>query len=302
MRFWSADSSALILSAARSNDWAPVRRCLRRLGSEFRRRATLRHPLSLGANRARRLAGLVRRCWRRDSGLSVVLLGPDGAGKSSVIRAVGPMLAGALNRTTYHRFTPALVHRLLRRPIPPNNQPHALPARSFVMSVVRAVLYWFVYYALGYITGPLTLGRSTLVLHDRHLVDALVDPKRHRYGGPIWLLRLISRLIPSPDLFILLDAPAGVLQARKQEVPFDESARQRQAYLSLISTMKNGHVVDAARPIDDVVNDVSELILRHLADRIAQRHGLQEGYTTQDAISLRGPEPTVCDPDQTRRN
>jgi len=292
-RFWGAGSSALILSAARSGDWEPVRLRLPKLRAELRWRATLRHPVRTVVNSARRLTGLLKRCWRRDSGLNVVFLGPDGAGKSSVIKAVGPMLAGAMHRTIYRRFTPALVARLLHRPIPPNNRPHALPPRSCLMSAVRAVLYWFVYYALDYVTAPLTLARATLVLHDRHLVDAFVDPRRHRYGGPMWLLTLISRLIPRPDLFILLDAPTGVLQARKQEVPFDESARQREAYLSLIASMKNGHVVDSARPLEHVVNDVNELILRQLAARIAHQHGLRDSPSIRGTAHLRPPEPAV---------
>jgi hypothetical protein len=67
-----------------------------------------------------------------------------------------------------------------------------------------------------------------------------------------------------------------VLQARKQEVPFEETARQREAYLSLIKTMKNGHVVDAARPLEHVVGDVNDIILRYLATRVARRFGLAQ--------------------------
>jgi len=36
--------------------------------------------------------------------------------------------------------------------------------------------------------------------------------------------------MPEPGLWALLDAPADVLQARKQEVARKESERQRQAY------------------------------------------------------------------------
>src|SRR5204862_5807570 len=124
------------------------------------------------------------------------------------------------------------------------------PPRSFLVSVARA-LYWFIYNTLGYyVTVHPALVRSTLVLHDRHLVDALVDPRRYRYGGPMWLLRLLWRLGPKPDLIILLDSPPGVVQARKQEVSFEESARQRADYLSLVKTIRNSHVLDAARPLD----------------------------------------------------
>src|SRR5207244_2006476 len=135
-------------------------------------------------------------------------------------------LDGVFARTTCHSFPPALLGRLLRRPEAPNLLPHATSPRSPFASALRAVLYWFVYYTLGYfLTIHLALARSTLVVHDRHLVDALVDPRRYRYTGPRWLLRLIWRLVPKPDLIVLLDAPPAVLQARKQEVPFEETAR-----------------------------------------------------------------------------
>jgi hypothetical protein len=140
---------------------------------------------------------------------------------------------------------------------------------------VRAA-YWFVYYTFGYVIRHLALARSTLMLNDRHFVDILVDPKRYRYGGPLWLLRLIWRVIPKPDLIVLLDAPPEVLQARKQEVSFAETVRQRRAYLSLVRGMGNGHVVDATQSLDHVTRDVSDIILRHLATRVARRFGPEQ--------------------------
>jgi thymidylate kinase len=142
--------------------------------------------------------------------------------------------------------------------------------------VIRAVGYWFIAYAPGYyLTVHPALARANLVVHDRHLVDVLVDPRRYRYGGPAWLLRLLWRLIPRPDLVILLDAPPEVIQARKQEVPFAETARQRQAYLALVGSMRNGRVVDAGRPLEQVAGDVEDLIVRHLAARLVRRLGLE---------------------------
>jgi thymidylate kinase len=138
------------------------------------------------------------------------------------------------------------------------------------------VLYWLVYHTVGYVaTVHLALASSTLVFHDRHLVDALVDPRRYRYAGPSWLLRLIWRLIPKPDLILLLDAPPDVLQARKQEVPFEETTRQREAYRKLVGTFRNGYVVDTARPLEQVVEDVSDVILGQLTRRVARRFGLE---------------------------
>jgi thymidylate kinase len=143
-----------------------------------------------------------------------------------------------------------------------------------VASALRAILYWLVYYGPGYlVTTRPALARFSLVVFDRHLVDALVDPKRYRYTGPGWLLRLIWRLVPKPDLVILLDAPAEVIQARKCEVSLAETMRQRQEYRALVESMPGGVIVDAARPFEQVAADIDGVILRFLAARIARRLG-----------------------------
>ena len=289
VRFWGARSSERIFSAARSGDWMPVRQRLSNLRAELRRRAVLRHPGRFLGNRLHSLLDRVRRVWRPD-GLNLVLLGADGAGKSSLIEALGPRLASVFARSACYGFAPSILQHLLRRGDRSTSQPHALPARSFLTSVVRAA-YWFVYYTFGYGMRHLAMARSTLVLNDRHFVDILVDTRRYRYGGPLWLLRLIWRLIPKPDLIVLLDAPPEVLQARKQEVSFAETARQRRAYLSLVRTMKNGHVVDATQSREHVAGDVSDIILRHFAARIARRFGLEQdvpGYQSKFSDQKRG--------------
>ena len=276
-RFWGTRGTELILSGAKSGDWKPVRQSLGSLRAELRRRAILRRPGRFLGNKLHGLLDRMRRVWRPD-GLNVVLLGPDGAGKSSVIAALGSRLIGPFPRSACHGFAPSLLQHLLRQRDRSTDQPHALPPRSFLTSLLRAA-YWFIYYTFGYVIRHLALARSTLVLNDRHFVDILVDPKRYRYGGPLWLLRLIWLVIPKPDLIVLLDAPPKVLQARKQEVPFEETVRQRRAYLSLVRIMGNGHVVDAAQSLDRVIGDVSDIILRHLTMRIARRFGMKQNVS-----------------------
>ncbi len=297
--FWGAKRVSRLAYAARSGDWGQVRGHLRSLRAEMRCRTIWRHPWWAIRGQARRIGQRARLvCWP-EGGLIVVFLGPDGVGKSSVIAAVALGVAGAFNRTARYGFAPGLL-TWLRRPSGANAQPHAVPPRSAVMSIVRAVCYWLVYYLLCYrLRVRLQLARSTLVMHDRHLIDALVDPKRYRYGGPMWLLRVIWRFVPQPDLIVLLDAPPEVLQARKQEVPFEESARQREAYRSLVRSMENGHVVDSTRPLEQVVGDVSDIILGSLSARIARR--LRRNWNKPPRTSARLEANTPRSPASTRR-
>jgi O-antigen/teichoic acid export membrane protein/thymidylate kinase/tRNA A-37 threonylcarbamoyl transferase component Bud32 len=284
-RFWAPARAKLIEQSAASGDWERVWRDLGTLRAELLRRTLLRQPWTVVGNRLRHLAGRAGRFLRANSGMEVVILGPDGAGKSSVTAVAQRALAPAFRQTIYQSFPPALLRRLLRRPSGPIGLPHALPLRSFTASVARALGYWLPYYVLTHATTlHLALARSALVIHDRHFADTLVDPRRYRYGGPAWLLRLIWRIMPRPDLVILLDAPPEVLQDRKKEVPFAETARQRERYLSLLGTMRNGHIVNAAETPEHVALDVSGLIMQHQARRIVRRLDLEKGAAASERL------------------
>lgn len=261
LRFWSGANAKLIVASAESGDWTPVRENLSSIATELRRKAIGRHPVRFIATKIRAMARRVKRVLNPD-GVSVAFLGPDGAGKSSVIEALPPKLSSVFPRARELGFAPSLL-RFMRRGSQSTSEPHALKPRSPVVSLAR-VAYWMAYYIFGSAALRFTIARSTLVLYDRHFVDILVDQKRYRYGGPLWLLRLVWRCIPKPDLIILLDAPSEVLQARKQEVPMEVSARQRQAYLALVQTLPNGHIVDASQSSENVANSIVEIILRHI--------------------------------------
>lgn len=270
-RLWNAESRDLIITAIRSGCWDEVNRSRDRLYAELRRNSIAMRPLKFAKNILRSLAGRAGRLLRAQ-GVSVVLLGPDGAGKSSVIEALGPKLESVLPRNVCWGFAPSLLS-VLRRAKRATNQPHRLPPRSLFASIMR-LGYWFAYHSLSYVGLRLALARSTLVMYDRHFVDILVDAKRYRYGGPTWALSLLWRMIPKPDLVVLLDAPAEILQARKQEVPFEVTARQRQAYLALVRTLGNGHIVNASEPKECVADKVAELVLIKLCSNLQSRFNL----------------------------
>lgn len=206
-------------------------------------------------------------------GVMLALLGTDGSGKSSVImQLIFPPLPG-FQRTKYIHLRPRLGFKTTEKATPVTD-PHRKASRSSPTSIAK-ILYLLFDYGVGYVLKVLPLlMQSTLVVFDRYYHDILVDPKRYRYGGPMRLARWVGKMIPKPDLFILLDAPPEILQVRKQEVAFEETARQREAYLEFVRGMKNGVVVDASIPLDEVVAEVNRVILDFMAKRTKKRLGL----------------------------
>ena len=265
-RFWSGQDAALLRKATEDNDWAPVRRALTRLQRSLHKNLTRTTIKAFAQEFARKMRRMLQ-----PTGLHVAFLGADGSGKSTVIEHTFAALAPIFRRTCYMHLRPAI--GLGRRDTKPVVDPHGKPPRSWVVSVVK-VFYFLFDYAIGWwaIVRP-QLVRSTFVVFDRYYHDLLVDPLRYRYGGPMWLARWVGKLIPQPDLWILLDAPADVLQARKQEVPFEETVRQREEYLKLVKGVKNGVIVDASQQLDDVVVNTNAAILIFMAERAAKHLG-----------------------------
>lgn len=134
--------------------------------------------------------------------------------------------------------------------------PHGTPPRSALVSVAK-IFIWLMeeWYATLFQDK-----KTDLLICDRYYHDLLIDSRRYRYGGPQWMARLIGSLMPQPRLWLLLDAPAEVLQMRKQEVTPEETARQRQAYLSFVQQQRNHAVIDASQALTKVVADTEKAI------------------------------------------
>jgi thymidylate kinase len=207
----------------------------------------------------------------------VVLEGPHGCGKSSVLqelRRIGesPPFAGL---EIFYRYPDIISNP--KRTWATGADRDGQPPYGVVMSIAKLgfrALEWL----LGYWGRVIQLkAKGYLVVFDRHsLLDLLVDPQRYRYGGPLWLVRLVVKLLPKPDLVIVLDAPVEVLLSRKQDESTQEIARLREAYLGLAQELSNGYLVNASRPLERVVADVERIILDYTTTRKAGRLEMNE--------------------------
>src|ERR1017187_7994795 len=120
--------------------------------------------------------------WIRPAGLFIVALGPDGVGKSTVIKHLVEVTRPAFRGHQLFHWRPSSLWP--RKHIGNVTDPHGQVPHSAWWSVARILLhildYWF-----GYLTKirP-ALARSNLVVFDRYFYDLLVDRRRYRYGGP----------------------------------------------------------------------------------------------------------------------
>lgn len=261
----SEELLAMIRTAAPETVWIESR-----LRLEFALHLILQDPVTPLHEIARSIRGRLSRLFRPE-GISIVLLGPDGAGKSSTIERVGPRLMDVFSRWRCWGFVPS-VARLLGRKPESTSQPHALAVRSSASSLLK-VGFWAVYYLLSYVALRAMMVRSSVIIYDRHFLDVFVDTRRYRYGGPKWVLHMLWGCMPKPELVFLLDVPSDVVQMRKQEVPRAVTEEQRIKYLALVRPMDSGRVIDGSRSKSEVAENIVEIICGFLAKRLRKRHG-----------------------------
>jgi thymidylate kinase len=212
------------------------------------------------------------RRWFQPTGVFVVVLGPDGAGKSTTVGRLTEAVGSCFRRQRIYHWRPNVIAPQKESGVPVTD-PHDEPPRGELGSIV-ALFALFLDYWLGFVFVIRSLlARSGLIVFDRYYHDLLIDPLRYRYGGPMWLAKFIGRFVPPPDLlFLVLDAEEQVILSRKREVPPEELRRQRESYHQFTLGTKRATLIRTDNGIEPTVADASRFIVEYLTLRFQRRH------------------------------
>jgi len=218
------------------------------------------------------ISELMRRVRRvmQPSGLVVAVLGPDGSGKTTVIEHIESEFAPAFRKLKRFHLRPHFGKQGADSVV---TDPHASPPRSALAGFAKMLLfvadYWWGYLWRIY---PAKV-RSTLVIFDRHFYDMLVDPTRYRLPQHFWPARLLAKLIPQPDVWLVLDAPAALLVSRKGELDLTSAEMLTSRYRALAQSLSNAYIVNTGGTLEQTYSNAISPLLSTLAKRNAARQG-----------------------------
>jgi thymidylate kinase len=207
---------------------------------------------------------LLRR-WCFPHGLHVVVLGPDGAGKSTLISAMTCAMKPFFRGVDYIHSRPCVLDP--KPPGGPVSEPHAQKPRSWTGCVAKAFYYLFDHWLGQLVRVRPALVRNRVVIFDRDFHDVIVDPTRYRMKGVGWLARALAWLLPRADIVFVLDAPPELIHARKPELTIPELARQSAVLRQLSETRRNWQLVDASQSPEAVARETIAAVLEKIRFR-----------------------------------
>jgi hypothetical protein len=237
---WNA---ARVLDTARAEQWQVLEGLGPLLTSAWAQKLGARTRIHVRLRRwIGNTAGARTRARR---GISVALLGPDGAGKSTLALGVG----------RFYYFPVKCVYMgLWQRSADPPSRLNVTGV-AFATRVLKSWCRYAVarlYVALGY-----------LVIFDRYTYDALLPvgtSQRKLRRAANWML---AHACPAPDLVFVLDAPGSLMFERKGEHHPEYLEAQRQHFLRIAERLPNARAIDATRG--------EEAIRRHVIGDVWRR-------------------------------
>jgi len=238
---------ARILQYVRDHRWVQ----LEQFGSAFTRSWMRRQHIGTWKILLHRVSQLIVKLINlpRSRGLGVALLGPDGAGKTTVIADVQKRFILPV-RSVYMGLTGGLLPRAdsLRFPV--------------LVALSRLVIFW-----CRYLIAQYHQSRGRLVIFDRYIYDAEVPtpyPLSRLKKAYRWM---DGHALPAPDLVLVLSAPGEIMYQRKREYDPEMLEDWRQHFLALQKRMPQAEIVDTTRTKDTVRIDVIDRIWRRYVVR-----------------------------------
>lgn len=222
------------------------------------------------------LLGYVNSLIFNPTGIFIVLVGPDGSGKSTIAEGLIDNMRKIFPSPYYYHgrfgFLPELriIYNKVRlmfgfRLLPPapsgSDAIHDIKTRS----LVRALVHFF-YYLFDYLLGYFVVGKirvhSNMLIFDRYFYDSFILPGFSKLQKSI--ASAFLKLIPKPDFLFYLKCNANDIHQRKPELQVDQINNQQRMIEHYLSGLECYREIDTSLAPEQSVQAIVKIIIKFL--------------------------------------
>lgn len=198
-------------------------------------------------------------------GLFIVLIGPDGSGKSTIAEHLLTRGRAEFKGVDHFHWRPGVLPQLKKKLKDTHaNEVDNAPPRKFAYGKLISLIR-FIYYLMDFIAGywlRVYPGRKRckLVLAERWYFDVIVNPERYGFDVPQWIRYSAKYFLPTPDITILLTGDPEVIHARKNELDPHAIMEQIDKLKRLLDGMPGLAIVPTDVAIEDSIEKIDAVI------------------------------------------
>lgn len=262
---FGAKTATRLADAVIGGDREKVHGCVRALRTSLVLHNLVRSPFRSALAVVRHYASEIAIRYSPKTLETVCILSPGNCDETTIIEALMPILQFSAVTVEKRYFWPQL--SLWRDPSERNAYAdrEAGTRESLLVSMAK-IVRWMLGEWISQLQKNLTLR-----VVEGHSYDLIIGEEWLCYGIPKWFARLVGRLLPTPDLWILLDQAAGGVQSRNHEVLSAQTLRQLEACRSFVKTRNRYVILGVGKPAASVTEDAYSAIIDMLVQRTDRR-------------------------------
>ena len=204
---------------------------------------------------------------KNPTGKIIAILGPDGSGKSTIIKELSKSLKDLGRKQRILHFWPNRVLNNKKKYAQVLN-PHSKKSYKYVISFLK-LSYIIIRYNINWLTSIyFRYISSTIFLFDRYFIDLYADPKRYRVNLGLNWIKIAYKFIIKPDIIIILDVAPKILKSRKKEVSMQESLQQYTKYKEIKKLHENIFIINGNKNTFEVLSDCEDVICQTFSEKM----------------------------------
>ncbi len=210
---------------------------------------------------------------RRKMGTLISFSGPDGAGKSTLVKPFIDLLhdLGLSHTNIPHHFLTKNIPSLHKLPVAPAKfakqdytKPYQTKPKGIINSTIRTIYYYFAFLVDRQIYINKMLKSNEIVVFDRYYLDLVVDPSRIRICLNKNHVISIFGTLPKPNISIIVLANKEQIFKRKGELTKEKTTELLQNYENLPKKYKQSVVVYNTGSVEEGETKIFKILFDHL--------------------------------------